>query len=493
MDLGKIASTLTIKYHDKPKGYSSLFISLALIFGALSGFLVVSINNSLFILMGLIGVLIFLLTLYSEEFGLYVLVFISYTRFSDVLIEFEGFISIAKPYVALLIVAIILRWVLFGKRPKGWERPTVLFAILSFTGLISLFYSPVPDRVWLRLLDDLKDILIAMIIIILLQQGPRFHRVLWTLIIAGFFLGTLSVYQYFSGKFDNNFGGFAISEQHQIIGTIDDYRASGPIGDPNFFAQIMIVIVPISLERFLHEKRKIFKLISLWTFAVSVLTIFFTYSRGGLLALIFGMMILLFAYPPKGSMIPILIFSSILFVAFLPSNYVERLSTLTDIFKPRPSTRIDERSLQGRLSENLAALEMIKENPLFGVGLGSFNNLFPQYSKKLGLALVASEREAHNLYLEVAAETGIVGFSLFAIVLYSCIQTVIQSRKKFIDEKMEDYVGMTTGFLAGWLGYLAAALFIQNAFPRYFFLLLGIALSLQMVTKNTILPDPVKE
>jgi O-antigen ligase len=130
---------------------------------------------------------------------------------------------------------------------------------------------------------------------------------------------------------------------------------------------------------------------------------------------------------------------------------------------------------------------MIKSNPLFGVGLHSYNYLFPYYSKSLGLARVATEREAHNLYLEVLAETGIVGFSVFFILLYTSFQCVFRARKAFVFANLKDYAGMTTGLLAGLVGYFTAAMFIHSAFPRYFFLLLGIALSLRLVAHNTIL------
>lgn len=464
----------------------TVFIPLAIVIGAAAGILVVMLDRPFYILMGLAGLIVFLLSIYSPEFGLLVLVAMSYTRFSTVITEFHDFPSTAKPFIAILLASIIVRWAVFGERPRGWTGPSVMFGILSLIGFASLIYSPVPDRVTARLLDDIKDMLIAVIVIILLQQGPTFRRVLWVLIGVGAILGTLSVFQYFTGTFDNVYGGFAVSLQHQIIGTIDDYRSTGPIGDPNFFAQIMVVLIPISFERFLHEKKNNLRLIALWSFAVSVLTVLFTYSRGGLIAMVFGLLILMFYYPPKQFQIPVIIFSLTIFLLLLPPNYLDRLSTLTDLFQPRDTLRIEELSLQGRLSENLAAFEMIKAKPLFGVGLSSYKYLFPEYSKRLGLARVATEREAHNLFLEVAAETGIIGFSIFILILIISLQTMFRARSLFLRADLNDYAGMVTGLLSGFIAYFVAALFIHNAFPRYFYLLIGIALSLRLVAQNAI-------
>jgi O-antigen ligase len=205
-----------------------------------------------------------------------------------------------------------------------------------------------------------------------------------------------------------------------------------------------------------------------------------------LIALVAALVMLLLFYPPRGFQIPIVILSLIIFAALLPPNYIDRLAELKDLIQPRGTLRIEERSLQGRLSENLTALEMIKSNPLFGVGLSSYNYMFPIYSKKLGLALVATEREAHNLYLEVAAETGIIGLSVLLLVLFYSFQSIVKAKKIFKCAKLKDYEGMVTGFMAGWVGYLAAAMYIHNAFPRYFYLLVGISLALHGIAKNTM-------
>lgn len=462
----------------------TVFLPLAIILGIAAGALVVALDSPFYILMGLAGLVVFLLALYYINFGLIVLIFISYTRFSDVAIEFYGFPSFAKPYLVILVVSILMRWVVFNKRPVGWEYPAFLLGLLSLAGFASLIYSPVPDRVFGRLLDDIKDAIIAIVIVILMQSNQAFRRTTWTLIGIAVFLGSLSVLQYFTGSYDSAYGGFAISERHQIIGEIDDYRATGPMGDPNFFAQIMVSLTPIALERFLHERRASLRLVALWALIASILTVIFTYSRGGLLAMIVALLVVFIVYPPKRTHVPVVIFSMVVFYFFLPPNYIDRLATLTVLFEPGNTSRFEERSLRGRLSENLTALEMIKANPLFGVGLSSYNYLFPLYSKKLGLALVATEREAHNMFLEVAAETGLIGFVIFSILLTAAFRSILIARNIFLTTGKADLAGMTTGFFAGMFGYFTAAWFIHNAFPRYFYMILGIAFALGYARRN---------
>ncbi len=467
----------------------SAVVPLAVVLGALAGGLVVLFERPLYILAGVVGIFVFVLSLYYIDFGLVVLIFISYTRFSDILIQYHGFPSFAKPFMVVLVLAIFLRWVIFRERPKGWERPALLFGLLTLAGFASLLYSPVPDRVFERLLDDIKDVIIAIVVIMLLQNNQAFRRAVWTLVITGIFLGSLTVFQYFTGTFDNIYGGFAISLKHQIIGEVDDYRATGPIEDPNFFAQIMVVLAPISFERFLHERKLRFRLLALWCMLVSILTIILTYSRGGFIALLAALLVLFIAYPPKRTHVPVIIFSLAVFFFYLPPNYLERMFTLRALFEPRKTLRLEEGVLQGRLSENLTALEMIKTNPLFGVGLNSYSYLFPVYSKKIGIARVATEREAHNMFLEVVAETGLIGFFIFSIVLLTAFHSILTARHIFLATRQADYAGMATGLFAGLFGYFVAAAFIHNAFPRFFYLLLGIAFAMDYVRRNRPVDD----
>ena len=68
----------------------------------------------------------------------------------------------------------------------------------------------------------------------------------------------------------------------------------------------------------------------------------------------------------------------------------------------------------GRPTVWLVSLKMIREFGSFGVGLGSFEALYPRYRP---LASGLSFDHAHNDYLELFAETGLVGFIILAAVL----------------------------------------------------------------------------
>jgi hypothetical protein len=61
------------------------------------------------------------------------------------------------------------------------------------------------------------------------------------------------------------------------------------------------------------------------------------------------------------------------------------------------------------------AIEEFKISPVFGIGIGNYNN----YAQTvLGYQLRANNMSTHNLFLELIAETGAIGLLLFASTLY---------------------------------------------------------------------------
>src|SRR5207237_4583 len=69
-----------------------------------------------------------------------------------------------------------------------------------------------------------------------------------------------------------------------------------------------------------------------------------------------------------------------------------------------------------------AALGILVDHPLFGVGVADFVNYYPQYSRQpYGL------NHAHDLFLNVAAERGLLGLGAFTAVLVGLFRTLASS------------------------------------------------------------------
>lgn len=465
------------------KGSAFLFIALAVLFGIAAGMTVNYINNPVYVLVALASLIGFVASVASVEFGLLLLVFITYTRFSDVAVHNYDAPSIAKSFIVLLLIAIFIRWAISNDRPRGLLLPMMMVAAYGLVGFSSLLYAPYKDLVILSLGNYVKDALIAVVVVALLRRPQQFRHVIYTLLVIGIFIGSLSVHQYLTKNFGSDYGGFAVARYMNIVGGTDDYRLTGPVGDPNFFAQVMVVLALLGVERFLHDESKWVKVLAGACAAISALTVAFTFSRGAIVALAVSLAIFFWIYRLKPVQTAVVLALGMILLLFIPSTFFDRILTIKDVL-PSSNGELNvrqDKAIQGRASESLTAWAMFTQHPLTGVGLNNFPTLYQDYTKSIGLAPSASQRSPHNLYLEVAAETGIIGLAVFLLMVGLAFRSILSARKKFQEARMDDYANMVTGFAIAFLGYMLAAIFVHAAYPRYFYLLIGIAFALPVV------------
>jgi tetratricopeptide (TPR) repeat protein/O-antigen ligase len=169
--------------------------------------------------------------------------------------------------------------------------------------------------------------------------------------------------------------------------------------------------------------------------------LFFTMSRGGMfsfiVALLFmaGLTLTRKSIKKKGWIISAVAIFIILTIAWLGATpVIERILSI--------KVEIASRYFGGRLPIWQGALNIIKDYPIFGIGLGTFNYLFPKYQP----AEIISKHytHAHSDILEFISETGLI-FSLLA-TLYSLL--IIRYLFRLFRNRHDPWVvGMSIGFL----------------------------------------------
>lgn len=82
----------------------------------------------------------------------------------------------------------------------------------------------------------------------------------------------------------------------------------------------------------------------------------------------------------------------------------------------------------GRMPLYELAIDIFKENPLLGIGWGGYRY---EYTKYRFLGGTAETMNAHNIYLQVLSEIGILGFvMLYSLMIYTFIKSIEILRKK---------------------------------------------------------------
>jgi O-antigen ligase len=111
-------------------------------------------------------------------------------------------------------------------------------------------------------------------------------------------------------------------------------------------------------------------------------------------------------------------------------------------------------SVRGEIWEDTLAL--IRHHPLTGVGLGAFETAYPIYAKDTGMRWIVAE--AHNDYLQILADAGVVGAALalwFIVTIFRAVARGVRSRDRF-------RAGFALGAGAGLFGMLVHSVFDFN-------------------------------
>lgn len=473
-------------YVERERRLLWLFMGLALGLGGMMGLLIAAGLHPLtpFLVAG--GLLVSIAMFMRPEWGLLALVFIAYTRLSDVLVHYHGLPSVFQPFMLLLVLTVIIRSWLYGELPRGWLSAAMLLGLYGFVGFSSLLYAADGMAAQTAFITYLKDVIIALVVMLLLQRPVDFRRVVWVLLLAGIFLGTITTFQHLTGTFTNPYGGFADADLQHIIGATNDYRIAGPVGDPNFYGQILVILLPLALDRFWNERSRFLRLLAAWALVVCLLSIVFTFSRGAFVATVLVLAFMLLHHPPRPVTVLLTIAIALPLLQFVPAEYTERVRTIPDAVLGFSGRMTGDISLRGRTSEITVGWLMFADHPVQGVGLDNYPHYYQEYSRSLGLDQRRGERHAHSLYLQIASEMGILGLTAFALILWYLMKGLRDGRRNFLKAGMTDYASMVSALGIGIAGYLIAALFLHGAFPRYLWLLLGIGFSVPQVARHQL-------
>jgi len=202
----------------------------------------------------------------------------------------------------------------------------------------------------------------------------------------------------------------------------------GPYVNHNHYAGLMEMLVPIALvfafSRYAHGRER-------WAAASAAAlmgaTIFLSGSRGGMAALGVQIAIFLgFLFKERSGgraaflMAGFLLLSLALVTWIGGSQVADRLSTLAD--------HRSELSGDLRLSVDRDALRMFSKRPILGWGLGTFEDVYPQFRSFYTNFRVD---KAHNDYLQLLTETGALGFSLMLWFLVAALRPALRKTRKW--------------------------------------------------------------
>jgi O-antigen ligase len=216
-----------------------------------------------------------------------------------------------------------------------------------------------------------------------------------------------------------------------------------------------------------------------------------TLSRGAIIALALLAVAMAAIGWIRTSRLAVVMTAGLFLVPLFAPFYIDRVASLTNVTYlaggDSSSIREADGAMRGRLTEMLAAFNVFLDYPMLGVGPGQFAPYYVQdYSRDpdIEFRVFREARRAHTLYLELAAENGIVGLTSF-LAIVGLIFTRLWRARKVLAARAPGLADLATACWLSILAYMTTAMFLHLSYQRYFWLLLAIATAaLHVVTSE---------
>lgn len=422
---------------------------------------------------GLFFILIATIIFLRPQWGTYILTITIFTGLSNSFTR-QGLPSLNKPLVAITFLSLILTTFVNQRSFPRFKRIELFMLACGMAWFVSAFFAHDRTASFTQITDFIKDFVIVLCIILSLQNRRHWRRALWSLILAAAFVSALSAYQIISGDYAQTFAGLARNNLDQVI--VEEYqiRLAGPVGDPNYFGLILVAPFTLAIYRIFDERKTYVKMVAAVSAGFMLFAILNTYSRGAFVTIVVILLMIAIERRVRPSFILLTIFVSLIFTPILPEAYQDRLSSLVDLVSKDEKTVRSESSFKGRYSELIAGAYMFSEYPFMGVGVANYPVRYQEFASRLGMEYRVSERDAHSLYVEIAAETGLFGIFAFGGLFFITIYELARAKRKLgqtrADAKMRVWL---TSLQLGFIAFLIGSIFLHDAYIRYLWLLVG--------------------
>ncbi|HKQ97198.1 MAG TPA: O-antigen ligase family protein [Candidatus Polarisedimenticolia bacterium] len=211
-----------------------------------------------------------------------------------------------------------------------------------------------------------------------------------------------------------------------------------------------------------------------------------TYSRAGIIGL--GVVVALVGYRlarQSGYLILGATAAMALVIAIgLPTAFYKRVESIGSSVKNQEDTFGQRVELAG------AGVRMISAHPFLGVGAGNFGIVLPRYGR--GGYLLGGHWASHNTYVGLAAESGVLALALFLGCLYFAFKD-LRAVVRAGDQADPRLALLAIAVEVSIVAFLVSGLSGNHEKTKYFYLFLGLVLSLDGIRRRMPAPAPAAE
>ncbi len=332
-------------------------------------------------------------------------------------------------FIAMVCIVLYIFNVVMGRIKLN--KPSLLtcfIAVFLICYIASTFMSYDVRKAMQTMLIFITFAFMTFIISEIINNKKRLNAVINLVLFSGMIVSFYGIYQYFTGV-------------HMDAAWIDtktfsdiSIRVYSTFSNPNVLGEYLIVIASLAIGMLWKSDNVKLKLFYLAQVLIAIICLFMTNSRGSMVGLFIAIAIFIILAEKR-----LIIFGVVAMLALpfiMPQSIWSRIMSIASMS--------DSSSLY-RISIYKASINMIRDFVITGIGVGSFNLVYPIYSFNAAYAY-----HSHNIFLQVFIEMGIIGFSVFVGIIILYIQKMYYGVRNSLNKNR--YIGAV--ILGGFVGFL---------------------------------------
>lgn len=395
-------------------------------------------------------------------------------------------VGAAEALVALVLVAWLMRLVV--RRKIEWRWPSLSLPLLGLLGVMLL-----SSLVATSLQHSLKEMIkwgevLVLYVIVSNEMDDR-----WTRALAFVFLGAgalAALHGFYQFLFQVG------PEEFVLFGRF--MRAYGTFDQPNPYAGYLGLTLPVAFglvaASVFSSREKVSRGWLIWAAGCGILmlaALIMSWSRGAWLGFAAAVAVMVLAIVVRSGRAVVLIVLFVLLVLYLllagglalvPPAIVQRFSDFTPYLGIVDVRGVEITDANFAVLERMAhwqsALDMWTDHPWLGVGIGNYEVVYARYALPLWILPLG---HAHNYYLNIAAEAGLLGLMVYLLLWGTAWLMAWRAARRIS--------GWDWGISLGVLGvvtHLAVHNLFDNLFVHGIYLHLGLLLAMLSISMRRV-------
>ena len=332
--------------------------------------------------------------------------------------------GLMNTFLGFIIVAFLLKGIIKKECIFSQTNINIPLLALFLITFFSLFYSAYPqDTIKGGIFRLLQYILLLFALAKEVRDKQHLFRIIFSIFAGLIFVASDVIWQINTGR--DFVRGYA---PMMLIGLL---RATASFSDPNILGVYLSALAPLLFGLVLYYLKG-WKKILFGSFGLLVLAaIALTYSRPTLLATYVALLFLTITKRSKWLITGLIVF--ILIAPFLLPKSVKQFAKEVEYNPVRFMCNDD------RISIFRNSMQMIKASPIIGHGANTFMKNYKKYKEnpEYRNATTSDFLYAHDNFLQIAGEIGLVGLGIFIWLLYELFNGCTFIYKQLKDDQLK--------------------------------------------------------